>query len=160
MIPVLKITAEEKAMMGQQSTQEDLFYEFRLEDHVPGDHLLRQLDAVLNFERVRSTLAGHYSPTGRPSIDPEMMLRMLLIGYAYGIRSERLLCSEVHLNLAYRWFCVWVWKELCRIIRPFPRTAMAGFAKVIFTGCCSKMSSVSAGVRDWLVARVSPWIAA
>jgi len=92
-------------MMGRQSAQEDLFYEFRLEDPVPGDHLLRQLDAVLNFDRVRSTLASHYSSTGRPSIDPELMLRMLLIGYAYGIRSERLLCSEVHLNLAYRWFC-------------------------------------------------------
>jgi|SRR5579863_1008793 transposase len=92
-------------MMGRQSAQEDLFYDFRLEDHVPGDHMLRQLDAVLNFDRVRLALASRYSSTGRPSIDPELMLRMLLIGYAYGIRSERLLCSEVHLNLAYRWFC-------------------------------------------------------
>jgi transposase len=105
MVPVLNIATGEKAMMGQQSAQEDLFYEFRLQDHVPDDHLLRQLDAVLNLDRVRSILAGHYSSTGRPSIDPELMLRMLLIGYAYGIRSERLLCSEVHLNLAYRWFC-------------------------------------------------------
>ena len=92
-------------MMGRQITQEELFYEFRLENHVPGDHLLRQLDAVLNFDRVRSVLAARYSQTGRPSIDPELMLRMLLIGYAYGIRSERRLCNEVHLNLAYRWFC-------------------------------------------------------
>jgi transposase len=92
-------------MMGRQSAQEELFYRFRLEDHVPGNHPLRQIDAVLNFERVRSALAGHYSATGRPSIDPELMLRMLLIGYVYGIRSERLLCGEVHLNLAYRWFC-------------------------------------------------------
>ena len=92
-------------MMGQQDAQEQLFYSFQLEDHVPGDHLLRQLDAVLNFDRVRLALAGHYSATGRPSIDPELMLRMLLIGYAYGIRSERRLCSEVHLNLAYRRFC-------------------------------------------------------
>ncbi len=92
-------------MMGRQSADEQLFYEFRLEDHVPDDHLLRQLDAVLNFDRVRSFLATRYSSTGRPSIDPELMLRMLLIGYAYGIRSERRLCSEVHLNLAYRWFC-------------------------------------------------------
>ena len=92
-------------MMGQQDAQEQLFYSFRLEDHIPGDHLLRQLDAVLNFEQIRSSLASHYSTTGRPSIDPELMLRMLLIGYAYGIRSERQLCSEVHLNLAYRWFC-------------------------------------------------------
>jgi transposase len=92
-------------MMGRQSAQEQLFYSFRFEDHIPGDHPLRQLDLVLNFERVRSVLAGHYSATGRPSIDPELMLRILLIGYVYGIRSERQLCSEVHLNLAYRWFC-------------------------------------------------------
>jgi transposase len=92
-------------MMGRQSAREQLFYSFRLENHIPGDHLLRQLDLVLNFERVRSVLAGHYSATGRPSIDPELMLRILLIGYVYGIRSERQLCSEVHLNLAYRWFC-------------------------------------------------------
>ncbi len=92
-------------MMGRQSAQDQLFYSFRLEDYVPGDHLLRKLDLVLNFDRVRSVLSGHYSSTGRPSIDPELMLRMLLIGYVYGIRSERQLCSEVHLNLAYRWFC-------------------------------------------------------
>jgi transposase len=92
-------------MMGRQEVTEQLFYEFRLEDHVPDRHLLRQLDRVLTFDRIRSTLASHYSHTGRPSIDPELMLRMLLIGYAYGIRSERRLCEEVHLNLAYRWFC-------------------------------------------------------
>jgi len=92
-------------MMGRRSAQEQLFYTFRLEDHIPADHLLRQIDLVLNFDRVRSVLTGHYSKTGRPSIDPELMLRILLIGYVYGIRSERQLCSEVHLNLAYRWFC-------------------------------------------------------
>jgi transposase len=92
-------------MMGKQSAPEELFYKFRLEDHVPPDHPLRLLDVVLTFDRVRTVLAGHYSHTGRPSIDPELMLRMLLIGYAYGIRSERQLCNEVHLNLAYRWFC-------------------------------------------------------
>jgi hypothetical protein len=59
----------------------------------------------LRFDRARTVLAGHYSRKGRPSIDPELMLRMLLVGYAYGIRSERQLCAEVHLNLAYRWFC-------------------------------------------------------
>ncbi len=92
-------------MMGQQDAQEQLFYSFRLENHVPGDHLVRQLDAVLNFDQVRSVLVSLYSATGRPSVDPVLMLRMLLIGYAYGICSERQLCSEVHLNLAYRWFC-------------------------------------------------------
>lgn len=75
--------------MGRQSAQEELFYEFRLEDHVPADHLLRRLDAVLNFNRVRSVLAGSYSQTGRPLIDPELMLHTLLIGYAYGIHTER-----------------------------------------------------------------------
>ena len=92
-------------MMGRQEAPEQLFYDFRLEDHVPADHPLRQLDQVLTFDRIRSALAAYYSHTGRPSIDPELMLRMLLVGYAYGIRSERRLCEEVHLNLAYRWFC-------------------------------------------------------
>jgi transposase len=92
-------------MMGRQSAPADSFCPFRLEDHVPADHLLRRLDAVLNFDRVRTVLAEHYSHTGRPSIAPELLLRMLLLGYAYGIRSERQLCREVHLNLAYRWFC-------------------------------------------------------
>ena len=90
-------------MMGRQHAPEKLFYKFR--DHVPSDHPLRQLNAVVKFDEVRTLLAGHYSSKGRPSIDPELMLRMLLIGYAYGIRSERQLCNEVHLNLAYRWFC-------------------------------------------------------
>src|ERR1700682_1179036 len=92
-------------MMGRQNAPEKLFFQFRLEDHVPSDHPLRQLDAALTFDRARTVLAGHYSRKGRPSVDPELMLRMLLVGYAYGIRSERQLCNEVHLNLAYRWFC-------------------------------------------------------
>jgi transposase len=97
--------AEAGAMMGRQNAQEKLFYQFRLEDHVPPDHLLRQLDSVLNFDQARTVLARHYSPLGRTSVDPELMLRMLLVGYAYGIRSERQLCNEINLNLAYRWFC-------------------------------------------------------
>jgi transposase len=93
-------------MMGQQTgLQERLFYEFRLDDWVPVDHLLRKIDAVLDLSGLRRELAPFYSHTGRPSIDPELMIRMLLVGYCYGIRSERRLCQEVHLNLAYRWFC-------------------------------------------------------
>ena len=92
-------------MMGRQSAPEELFYRFRLEDRIPEDHPLRLLHTVLNFDNIRAVLARHYSHTGRPSIDPELMLRMLLIGYAFGIRSERQLCREVDLNLAYRWFC-------------------------------------------------------
>lgn len=92
-------------MMGRQAEAEQLFYAFRLENHVPADHLLRGIDAVLDFGNIRASLAPYYSSTGRPSIDPELMLRMLIVGYSFGIRSERRLCEEVHLNLAYRWFC-------------------------------------------------------
>jgi transposase len=92
-------------MMGTQKGQGQLFYEFRLDDHVPKDHLLRRIDSFLDFGFVRSKLAASYSPIGRPSVDPELMMRMLLIGYLNGIRSERRLCEEVHLNLGYRWFC-------------------------------------------------------
>lgn len=92
-------------MMGQLEAQENLFYRFRIEDHVPQKHLLRRIDWLLDFGAIHAELAALYSHTGRPSIDPELMLRMLLIGYLYGIRSERRLVEEVHLNLAYRWFC-------------------------------------------------------
>jgi transposase len=93
-------------MMGRsEDHQQSLFYDFCLEDHVPHDHLLRQIAKVLDLRDVRHKLAPYYSTMGRPSLDPELMIRMLLIGYLYGIRSERRLVEEVHLNLAYRWFC-------------------------------------------------------
>jgi transposase len=93
-------------MMGRLAAgQERLFYKFRLEDQVPANHLLRKLDALLDFDLVRQQLAPFYSEIGRPSVDPELMIRMLLIGYCYSIRSERRLCDEVRFNLAYRWFC-------------------------------------------------------
>src|SRR5215218_8119011 len=93
-------------MMGpRQVDQAALFYEFSLERHVPAGHLLRSIDRFVDLSEVRGHLAPFYSSTGRPSIDPELLVRMLLVGYCYGIRSERRLCEEVHLNLAYRWFC-------------------------------------------------------
>lgn len=93
-------------MMGpKQEAQSALFYEFNLEQHVPQDHLLRSIDRFVDLSGIRAHLAPFYSHTGRPSVDPELMIRMLLIGYSHGIRSERRLCEEVHLNLAYRWFC-------------------------------------------------------
>lgn len=93
-------------MMGQGSGgHRQLFYAFNLDDHVPADHLLRGIDRFLNLGDLRRHLAQFYSHTGRPSIDPELMVRMLIVGYSFGIRSERRLCEEVHLNLAYRWFC-------------------------------------------------------
>jgi len=93
-------------MMGErQVDQAALFYEFSLERHVPSDHMLRSIDRFVDLEELRAGLAPFYSPIGRPSIDPELLIRMLLVGYCFGIRSERRLCEEVHLNLAYRWFC-------------------------------------------------------
>lgn len=93
-------------MMGsKKEPQAALFYEFSLDQHVPADHMLRQIDRFVDLSDVRSVLAPYYSATGRPSIDPELMIRMLLVGYCMGIRSERRLCEEVYLNLAYRWFC-------------------------------------------------------
>jgi transposase len=92
-------------MMGVQVAPAQLFYDFCLDDHVPLDHLLRRIDVFLDLDSVRLELKPFYSSIGRPSIDPELMMRMLIVGYSMGIRSERRLCEEVHLNLAYRWFC-------------------------------------------------------
>lgn len=115
-------------MIGQQSgLQEQLFYEFRLDGWVPVDHPLRKVDVVLDLGGLRHALTPFYRHTGRPSIDPELMLRMLLVGYCYGLRSERRLCEETHLNLAYRWFVALDWRARTRTIRPFPRTDTAAF---------------------------------
>lgn len=93
-------------MMGKKAGDQDrLFYSFNLDQHVPADHLLRRIDRFLDLSQLHQRLEPFYSHTGRPSIDPELMIRMLLVGYCFGIRSERRLCEEVHLNLAYRWFC-------------------------------------------------------
>jgi transposase len=93
-------------MMGpRQVVQAALFYEFSLDAHVPADHLLRSINRFVDLSELRRMLAPFYSSTGRPSVDPELMIRMLIVGYCFGIRSERRLCEEVHLNLAYRWFC-------------------------------------------------------
>jgi transposase len=93
-------------MMGERMVaQEALFYGFSLERHVPADHLLRSIDRFVDLSGLRQELRPFYSETGRPSVDPELIIRMLLVGYCFGIRSERRLCDEVHLNLAYRWFC-------------------------------------------------------
>jgi len=94
--------------MGRQSgDQSQLFYLFNLERRIPADHLLRRINPVVTriLVELRDKLAAFYSEIGRPSIDPELMIRMLIVGYCYGIRSERWLCEEVELHLAYRWFC-------------------------------------------------------
>ena len=91
-------------MMGNHSRSESLFYYFRLEDQVPESHLLRLIDRHVNFEFIRAKLKDSYSDAGRPSIDPELLLRMLLVGYLYGVTSERKLVEELRMHLAWRWF--------------------------------------------------------
>jgi len=93
-------------MMGRRQVEQSaLFYEFSLEGYIPANHLLRSIDRFVELGELRRDLACFYSAMGRPSVDPELMIRMLIVGYCFGIRSERRLCEEVHLNLAYRWFC-------------------------------------------------------
>ncbi len=93
-------------MMGQQAPDQNvMFYEFCLDRYISPDHLLRQIDQFLDLNHLRQHLSSFYSHTGRPSVNSELMIRMLILGYCYGIGSERRLCEEVHLNLAYRWFC-------------------------------------------------------
>jgi transposase len=93
-------------MMGRlDRDQGQLLYSFCLDEAVPADHLAREIAAVLDLSWVHAELAPHYSPIGRPSIDPVLMIRMLILGYVFAIRSERMLCREVQVNLAYRWFC-------------------------------------------------------
>uniref|UniRef100_UPI003AF2D1A2 transposase n=1 Tax=Escherichia coli TaxID=562 RepID=UPI003AF2D1A2 len=114
-------------MMGQlPGGQQRLFYSFNLEDHVPAQHLAH-IDQCLDLSDLRAYLADFYSPIGRPSIDPELMVRMLVVGYCYGIRSERRLCEEVHLNLAYRCSAGWVWKTKSPITRTFSKNRHGRF---------------------------------
>ena len=91
-------------MMGQHTRSESLFYYFRLEDQVPENHLLRLVGKHINFDFVRERLRDSYSETGRPSIDPELLMRILLIGYLYGVGSERKFVEELRMHLAWRWF--------------------------------------------------------
>ena len=92
--------------MGQRGGSQDrLFYSFNLETHVPTEHLLRGIDRFLDLSELRRHLASFYSHTDRPSINSELMIRMLIVGYCFGLRSERRLTQEVELHLAYRWFC-------------------------------------------------------
>lgn len=105
MIPLSLLALGGHGDDGTQDAPAQLFYDFRLDDHVPQDHLLGRIDRFPDLGPVREQFRPFYCAVGRPSIDPELMTRMLIVGYCRGIRSERRLCEEVHLNLAYRWFC-------------------------------------------------------
>jgi transposase len=129
-------------MMGpRQVEQGALFYEFSLDAHVPGDHLLRSIDRFVDLSEVRRELAPFYSSMGRPSVDPELMIRMLIVGYCFGIRSERRLCEEVHLNLAYRWFCRLGLDGDVPDHSTFSKTGTAASATAIYCGRCARPSA-------------------
>ena len=129
-------------MMGQQTRSESLFYYFRIEDHIPEDHLLRLVDRHVDFAFVRETLKASYSHTGRPSIDPEILLRILLIGYLYGITSERRLVEDVRMHLAYRGSPGWASTRKFRITQRFPRIGTVVFrSRLTFLNSSSESSS-------------------
>jgi transposase len=127
-----------------RAAQEALFYEFSLERHVPADHWARAVDRFVDLSDIRAHLRPFYSEMGRPSIDPELMIRMLLVGYCFGIRSERRLCEEVHLNRAYRWFVDLASKAMFPTTRPSRRTVMVASATAIFCASCSRRPSGAA----------------
>jgi transposase len=143
-------------MMGERTVaQEALFYSFNLERHVPADHLLRSIDRFVDLSGIREQLKPFYSETGRPSIDPELMIRMLIIGYWMGIRSERRLCDEVHLNLAIAGFAAWGWTAPCPTTRPSRRTGTGASATATCCAGCSKRRSRAAWLKGWWVAKAS-----
>ena len=118
-------------MMGVQETPARLFYDFCLDDHVPSDHMLRGIERHLELDNLRQSLKPFYSRMGRPWVDPELMIRMLIVGSSMGIRSERRLCEEVHFNLAYRWFAGSDWTAEFLITRPSRRIDMGAFARAM-----------------------------
>jgi transposase-like protein DUF772 len=144
--------------MGMQTAPAQLFYDFCLDDHVPDDHLLRRIDRFLDLEKVRTELKPFYSNIGRPSIDPELMMRMLIVGYCMGIRSERRLCDEIHLNLAYRWF--WDLTAGCRTTPPSRVTVMAGSGRATSCGICSRRWCSGACAKVLSAAKASRWMRA
>jgi transposase len=144
-------------MMGERRVRQDaLFYEFSLEGHVPERHLLRSIDRFVELDGLRQELAPFYSQMGRPSVDPELLIRMLIVGYCFGIRSERRLCEEVHLNLAYRWFCRLGLDGEVPIIRPSRRTGTAGSATATCCAGCSRPCCSAVSRRGWLAVKASP----
>jgi transposase len=141
-------------MMGRLNhEQEQFFYSFRLDDAVPGDHPVRRIAAVLDLGWVYSELAPCYPGIGRPSVDPVLMIRMLIVGYVFGIRSERELCRDVAVNLAYRWFCGLSIEDKVPDHSVFPVRAMSAFVTATFSGTFSNALSGPVSRPAWLGAR-------
>ena len=128
-------------MMGRLShDQGEFFYSFRLDEAVPDDHPVRAIAAVLDLSWVHAELTPFYPNIGRPSIDPVLMIRMLIVGYAFAIRSERALCREMRVNLAYRWCCGLSIEDKIRMTQHSHASAMSGSVRAI---CSAGFSSVS-----------------
>jgi hypothetical protein len=145
----------EPRMMGRQEDSEVQFlYVFNLDKLVPPDHLVRQIDGILDLSWVHKELAPYYSHTGRPSIDPVLMIRMLLVGYLFALRSERRLCSEVQVNLAYRWFCSSVSKIRFPIIRCSAEPGTNASVTVMPCAECSRAWCQCASPRGSLAAKL------
>ena len=136
-------------MMGQHDRSEALFYYFRLEDQVPETHLLRLIEKHINFAFVREKLKDSYSETGRPSIDPELLLRILLIGYLYGISSERKLVEELRMHLAWRWFTGLGFDQEIPITLRFRKTGTDGFKNRNCSRNCLSRWCGSVWKWDW-----------
>ena len=137
-------------MMGRrQVKQGQFFYSFDLDKVVPSDHLVRQIDGVLDLGWVHKELAAYYSHTGRPSIDPVLMVRMLIVGDVFAIRSERRLCAEVQVNLAYRWFCKLGIEDRYRIIRCSAVRGTSASARAMPCAGCSRGWWRCASPPDW-----------
>jgi transposase len=136
-------------MMGEQARTESLFYYFRLEEQIPEDHLLRLLDRYIDFSFVRERLKTFYSSTGRPSIDPEVLLRLLLVGYLYGITSERRLLNEVRMHLAYRRFTRLDLNAEIPDHSTFSRIGTGAFASPEYSEKCSRRSYVAVSRLAW-----------
>ena len=143
-------------MMGERTVmQEALFYEFSIERHVPADHLLRSIDRFVDLSGLRSHLKLFYSEIGRPSIDPELMIRMLIVGYCFGIRSERRLCEEVHLNLAYRWFCRLGLEGDVPDHSTFSKNRHGRFREATCCASCSRQRCAAVSRKGWSAVKAS-----
>ena len=136
-------------MMGMQVAPAQLFYDFCLDDHVPADHLLRRIDRFLELESVRTALKPFYSSIGRPSVDPELMMRMLIVGYCMGMRSERRLCEEVHSIWPIVGSAAWAWMARCPTTPPSLATATAASARATSCATCLRAWSSGAWQRVW-----------
>jgi transposase len=148
-------------MMGwlnHDQEQFQFFYSFRLDEAVPNDHPVREVAAVVDLSWVHCELAPYYPRLGRPSIDPVLMIRMLIVGYVLAIRSERALCRDVRVNLAYRWFCGLSIEDKIPDPQRFRGPAMSASAIVASSAACLNVLWARASGLAWSAARALRWM--